>query len=74
MRCIGPRAKDADLWILIWKEWHSVHQESVLVEVEHVKVHRSKKEKQQKSLLEKIITESNEKADELAKEGAMLDG
>ena len=29
---------------------------------------------QQMSLFEKFITEGNEKADELAKEGAMLDG
>ena len=35
MRCIGPRPKDADLWILIWEELHRVHQEGILVEVEH---------------------------------------
>ena len=33
MRCIGPRAKDADLWILIWEELHRVHQEGILVGV-----------------------------------------
>ena len=37
MRCVGPRAKDADLWILIWEKFHRVHQEGVRVEVEHVK-------------------------------------
>ena len=41
-RCIGPRAKDADLWILIW-EFHRVHQEGFLVEVEHVRAHCSKR-------------------------------
>ena len=38
------------------------------------KAHRSKKEMQSVSLFENFITEGNEKADELAKEGAMLDG
>ena len=50
MMCIGPRATDASLWILIWEELHRVHQEGLLVEVEHVKRHRSKKEMQQMSL------------------------
>ena len=52
MRCIGPRGKDADLWILIWEEWHRVHQARILVEVEHVKAPRTKKEMQPMSLLE----------------------
>ena len=43
------------------------------MDVEHVKVHRTKKEKKDMSHLEKFVTEGNEKADELAKEGAMLD-
>ena len=44
-----------------------------MVEVEHVKAHRTKKDKKQMSHFEKSVTESNEKADELAKAGAMLD-
>ena len=43
------------------------------MEVEHVKVHRTKKEKENMSLFEKFVTEGNEKADELAKAGAMLE-
>ena len=39
-----PRAKDADVWILILEEIHRVHQESILVDVEHVKAYRTKKE------------------------------
>ena len=39
MRCVGPTAKGADLWISIWEELYRVHQEGLLVEVEHVKVH-----------------------------------
>ena len=38
------------------------------------KTHRTKKETQQMLFFEKFITEGNEKADELAKEGAMVDG
>ena len=59
MRCIGPRAKDADLWILTWEELHRVHQEGILVEVEHVKAHRSKDEMHQMSLFKKFITGGN---------------
>ena len=44
MKCIGPKAKDADLWILIWEELHRVHQEGIPAEVENVKSHRSEKE------------------------------
>ena len=25
MKCIGPKARDVDLWILIWEELHRVH-------------------------------------------------
>ena len=71
--CVDPKAKDADLWMLIWEEMHRVHQEAILVEVEHVKAHRIK-EKQHISLFEKSITEGNEKADDLAKDRAMMDG
>ena len=40
------------------------------VEVEHVKAHRTKKDKKEMSHFERFV---NEKADELAKAGAMLD-
>ena len=45
----------------------------ILVEVEHVKAHRTEKDKKKMSHFVKFVTEGNEKADELAKEGAMLD-
>ena len=32
MKCTGPKAKDAALWILIWEELQRVHQEGILVE------------------------------------------
>ena len=68
MQCIGPIAKGADLWILIWEELHRVHQEGIPVEVEHVKAHRSKEEMQQMSVFEHFITEGNGKADERKRE------
>ena len=43
------------------------------MEVEHVKEHRTKKEKTEMSHFEKFVTEGNEKTDELAKAGALLD-
>ena len=68
-----------DVWyskgrVSIWEELHKFRQQDMLIEVEHVKAHRTEKETQQLSLFEKFFTEGNEKADELAKEGAMLDG
>ena len=47
-----------------------------LEEIDKVKskAHRSKKEKQPMPLFEKFVTEGREKADELAKDGAMFDG
>ena len=43
------------------------------MEVEHVKAHLRKKEKEHMSKLEKFVTEGNEKADDLAIAGAMSD-
>ena len=71
--CIKPRAEDADLWTKIWEELHGRGGRGILVEVEHVKAHRTKKVKKDMSHFEKFVTEGNEKADALAKEGAMLD-
>ena len=72
--CIGPSAKDADLWILIWEELHRVHQEGILAEVDIVKAHRTKKEIQQMPLFVRFITQKNEKGEKLAKERAMPNG
>ena len=73
MKCIGPKAKDADLRAFIWEEVRRVHQEVIYPEVEYVKAHRSKKE-QPMSLFQKSVTEGNAEVDELAKAGARLDG
>ena len=45
-----------------------------LIEVERVEAHRAETERQQMSLFEKFIAAGNEKADEPAKERAMLHG
>ena len=39
-----------------------------VVEVEHVRAHRTKKEKNEMSHFENFVTEGNENADELAKQ------
>ena len=45
----------------------------IVVGVEHVKAHRTRKEKKEMSHFENFIAECNEKADELPKAGAFLD-
>ena len=72
-KCIDPNAGDADLWIKIWEELHLLVSKEISVEVEHVRAHRTKKDKKEMSHFEKFVTEGNEKADELAKAGAMVD-
>ena len=44
-----------------------------MVEVEHVKAHRTKNVKKDMSQFEKFVADGDEKADELAKAGATLD-
>ena len=69
MKYLGPKTKGADLWMLIWEEVRRLHQEGIPREVEHAKAHHSKKEM---SLFGRMVTEGNERTDELAKDGAML--
>ena len=70
--CINPRAGDAHLWLNMWEESDSLTARKIAVELEHVKAHRTKKEKKDMSHFEKLITEGNEKVDELARARAML--
>ena len=72
-KCIDQKAGDAYLWIKIWEEFHLLTSKEILVEVEHVKAHHTEKDKKEMLQFEKFVTEGNEKADELAKAGAMLD-
>ena len=66
---IKPGAGDADLWIKMWEELHELVKRGILVEVAHVKAHRTKKEKDKMTQFERFVTEGNE----LAKARAMLD-
>ena len=71
--CNKPRAGDAELWRKNWEELHELVKRGIFVEVAHVKAHRTKTEKEKMTQFERFVTEGNEKADELAKAGAMLD-
>ena len=44
-----------------------------MVEVAHVKAHRAKKGKEKMAKIERFVTDGNQKADELAKAGAVMD-
>ena len=43
--CMKPRAGDADLWITCSEHVHELAKRGIFGEVEHVKAHRTKKEK-----------------------------
>ena len=66
---IKPGAGDADLWMKMWEELHELVKRGILVEVAHVKAHRTKKGKDKMTQFERFVTEGNE----LAKARAMLD-
>ena len=71
------RAAQAGLWLFSWEGSSSGAQNASrrnATGVEFVMTHRSKKEKQEMSLFERVVTEGHERADELAKDGAMPDG
>ena len=61
VKCIGPKAKYTDLWMVIWEEVHRIHQRRILL-----KAHRSEKEKHKTASFELFVTEGNERADEMA--------
>ena len=54
--CMKPRAGDADLWVKNWEEVDGLADRDILVEVEHVKAHRTKKEKINMSRFERFVT------------------
>ena len=65
----------ADLWSKIWEELHELVRRGIFVGVAHVLAHRTMKEKEKMTIkkIGKFVAEGNEKADELAKAGAMLE-
>ena len=56
MKCFGPNAKDALLWILIWEEVRGIHEEGILLEAEHVKADHSLKNKTRKGRSSKELS------------------
>ena len=57
--------------MLIWKV-PRIHEEGILLEVEHVEAHHSK-QKQEMTLFERVVA-GNQRADELANDGAKMNG
>ena len=70
-RCIDPKA-GADLWINMWEELHPSTSKKYWWKWSMSK-RTAEKEKKEMSHFERFATDGNEKADVLAKEGAMLD-
>ena len=56
---------EADLWIKIWEELHRLAARDTVVEVEHVKAHRTKKMMRKRFRTLSGLSLKNEKADEL---------
>ena len=56
----------------MWEELHLLALEETWVDVEHVKAHRTEKDKKEMTHFEKFVTDGSEEADELAKAGAMM--
>ena len=70
----SDRGKHADLWIKIWELLMECAQKNWDLDVKHVKAHRTEKEKKATTAEQHMAVDGNEKADELAKEGAHVDG
>ena len=71
MRCIGPKAMDAKLLTVIWEELHGSPRRHT--GGGGARQRTSHQEGNAHVLSEKFTTESNDNADEPAKEGARLD-
>ena len=61
------------MWIKIREELHQLMSKEIFGEVEHVNAHRTKKDTNDVSRFEKFVAQGNQKVNELAKAGAMLD-
>ena len=65
-KSVKPRAGDA--YVLVKKigknNMHGLVARGILVEVEHVRAHRTKKDKKNMSQIKKFVTEGNMKADD----------
>ena len=70
MKCVAPKAKDADPWTLIREEAHRIHQEGSAGS----RACQGQGGEDNMTLFEHIYHRRNERADELAKDGVMMDG
>ena len=52
-KCVDPKAGDADFWVKIWEDLHRLVSKEISVEVEHVKAHRTQKDKKEMSHFER---------------------
>ena len=48
MKCIDPKAGDADVWIKMWEELHRLTSREILIEVEHVKARTAQRRTRKK--------------------------
>ena len=71
--CIKPIAGDADFWINIREELHHLADRASWWKWNMWRRTAQRRKRKTCRHFEKFVTEGNEKADELAKEGALLD-
>ena len=72
-KCTKPRAGDADLWYKNVKNYMVWQKDAFWWKWSMYRRTAQKRKKKNMSQFERFVTEGNEKADELAKTGAMLD-
>ena len=61
---IDSKAGDADLWVKIWDELHLLMSKEIFVEVEHVRAHRTKKDKKVTEARAKTVQQERERETE----------
>ena len=58
-KCIGPKAKEADFWVKIWKEIEEVRDEDIWFDVKRVRAQRTQKGKGTMLFFEEIAMEGH---------------
>ena len=59
-KCIDPEAGDADLWKNLGRVAAFLTSKGISMEVEHVKAHRTEKDKKETRKFVKFVTDGNE--------------
>ena len=73
-KSVSSREREMQIYGKNWEELRGLVGRGILVEVEHLKAHRTKKEKENMSHFEKCVTEGNEKADDRSNVGRRIHG